>query len=74
MQDGNGMKKRHADGSTLIPRPRFARGIFPLMAALFAFALAAPEARAAYTTTVPSNLVNLTGTGTASTTGNIYSN
>ena len=45
-----------------------------ILAAFIACALALPEARAAYTTSVPSDLVNLTGSGTASTTGNIYSN
>lgn len=42
--------------------------------ALLVCALAAPSAFCAYTTTLPATLVNLTGTGTASTTGNIYNN
>ncbi len=50
------------------------RRVGMILAAFIACALAAPEARAAYTTNIPSNLVNLTGTGTASTTGNIYNN
>ena len=68
------MKHIHTEGPGSILKSRFARGVLPLVAALFACALAAPEARAAYTTSVPSDLVNLTGTGTASTTGNIYNN
>ena len=50
------------------------RRVGMILAAFIACALAAPEARAAYTTIVPSDLVNLTGTGTASTTGDIYNN
>ena len=41
------MKYIHTEGIRSILRSRFARGLFPLMAALLAFALAAPEARAA---------------------------
>ena len=41
------MKHTHAEGSGSILKSRFARGLFPLVAALLAFALAAPEARAA---------------------------
>ena len=41
-----GTAMKHAEGSGSILKSRFARGIFPLMAALFAFALAAPSARA----------------------------
>ena len=37
---------KYAEGSSSILKSRFVRGVFPLMAALFAFALAAPEARA----------------------------
>ena len=38
---------KHTEGSGSILKSRFARGLFPLVAALLAFALAAPEARAA---------------------------
>ena len=41
------MKYIHTEGIRSILRSRFARGVFPLVAALLAFALAAPEARAA---------------------------
>ena len=41
------MKHTHTEGPGSILKPRFVRGLFPLMAALIAFALAAPEARAA---------------------------
>ena len=41
------MKHTHTEGPGSILKSRFARGLFPLMAALLAFALAAPEARAA---------------------------
>ena len=37
---------KHTEGSGSILKSRFARGMFPLMAMLFAFALAAPEAQA----------------------------
>ncbi|MBR2714511.1 MAG: DUF2341 domain-containing protein, partial [Kiritimatiellae bacterium] len=40
------MKHTHTEGSGSILKSRFARGLFPLMAALLACALAAPEARA----------------------------
>ena len=40
------MKHTHAEGPGSILKSRFARGLFPLVAALLAFALAAPEARA----------------------------
>ncbi len=40
------MKYIHTEGIRSILRSRFARGVFPLVAALLAFALAAPEARA----------------------------
>ena len=57
---------KHTEGSGSILKSRFARGVFPLMAALLAFALAAPEARAAvpadfaktFTVTVPAGLVD----------------
>ena len=39
------MKHTHTEGPGSILKSRFARGLFPLMAALLAFALAAPEAR-----------------------------
>ena len=41
------MKQTHVEGPGSILKSRFARGLFPLVAALLAFALAAPEARAA---------------------------
>ena len=41
------MKHTHTEGLRSILKSRFARGMFPLMAALLAFALAAPSARAA---------------------------
>ena len=41
------MKNTHAEGFCSVLRSRFARGVVPLVAALFACALAAPEARAA---------------------------
>ena len=40
------MKLTHAEGPGSILKSRFARGVVPLMAVLFACALAAPEARA----------------------------
>ena len=40
------MKHTHAEGSGSILQSRFARGVFPLVAALLACALAAPSARA----------------------------
>ena len=39
------MKHIHTEGPGPILKSRFARGVFPFVAALFAFALAAPEAR-----------------------------
>ncbi len=39
------MKQTHNEDSCSILESRFARGLLPLMAALLAFALAAPEAR-----------------------------
>ena len=44
------MKHTHTEGPGPILKSRFVRGMFPLMAMLFAFALAAPEARAAAVT------------------------
>lgn len=41
------MKHTHTEGPGSILKSRFARGLFPLMAALLAFALAAPAAHAA---------------------------
>ncbi len=41
------MKHIHTEGPGSILKSRFARGVFPLVAALLAFALAAPSARAA---------------------------
>ena len=41
------MKHTHTEGPGSVLKSRFARGLFPLVAALLAFALAAPEARAA---------------------------
>ncbi len=41
------MKHTHTEGPGSILKSRFARGLFPLVAALLAFALAAPSARAA---------------------------
>jgi len=60
------MKHTHTEGPGSILKSRLARGVFPLMAALLAFALAAPEARAAvpadfaktFTVTVPAGLVD----------------
>lgn len=49
-------------------------GAFSAFAAVSVCLFAAREANAAYTTDLPDNLVNLTGSGTASTTGNIYAN
>ena len=49
-QGAKTMKLTHAEGSGSILKSRFARGLFPLVAALLAFALAAPEARAAAVT------------------------
>ena len=40
------MKLTHAEGSGSILQSRLARGVFPLVAASLAFALAAPSARA----------------------------
>ena len=40
------MKYTHTEGPGSILKPRFVRGLFPLMAALLASALAVPEARA----------------------------
>ncbi|MGN0877770.1 MAG: DUF2341 domain-containing protein [Kiritimatiellia bacterium] len=56
------MKHTHAEGPIL--KSRFVRGVFPFVAALFAFALAAPSARAA----VPADFakkMTLTPSGTA---------
>ena len=39
------MKHTHTEGPGSILKSRFARGVFPFVVALFAFALAAPEAR-----------------------------
>ena len=39
------MKHTHTEGPGPILKSRFARGVVPLVAALFACALAAPEAR-----------------------------
>ena len=44
------MKHTHTEGPGSILKSRFARGVFPLVAALFACALAAPSARAAVPT------------------------
>lgn len=44
------MKQTHNDDPRSILKSRFARGVVPLVAALFAFALAAPEACATSTT------------------------
>ena len=44
------MKHTHTEGSGSILKSRFARGLLPLVAALLAFALAAPSARAAAVT------------------------
>ncbi len=41
---------KHTEGPSSILKSRLARGLFPLVAALLAFALAAPEARAAAVT------------------------
>ena len=67
------MKHTHAEGSGSILKSRFARGLFPLVAALLAFALAAPEARAA-ATTLPegvelTDLTSPSGTVTTTTAG-----
>ena len=40
------MKHIHTEGPGSILKSRFVRGLFPLVAALLAFALAAPEAQA----------------------------
>ena len=60
------MKHTHTEGPGPVLKSRFVRGMFPLMAALLACALAAPEARAAapadfaktFTVTVPTGLVD----------------
>lgn len=49
-------------------------GAFTAFAAVSVCLFAAREANAAYTTDLPASLVNLTGSGTASTTGKIYAN
>ena len=62
------MKHIHTEGPGPILKSRFARGLLPLMAALLAFALAAPSARAAapadfaktFTVTVPAGLADET--------------
>lgn len=51
-----------------------AGGALSAFAAISVCLFAAREANAAYTTDLPASLVNLTGSGTASTTGNIYAN
>ena len=51
-----------------------AGGALSAFAAVSVCLFAAREANAAYTTDFPASLVNLTGSGTASTTGNIYAN
>lgn len=58
------MKHTHTEGPGPILKSRFVRGVFPFVAALFAFALAAPSARAA----VPADFakkMTLTPSGTA---------
>ena len=62
------MKLTHTEGSGSILKSRFARELFPLMAALLACALAAPEAYAAATT--PPEGVELTDL-TTSTSGSV---
>ena len=64
------MKHIHTEGPGPILKSRFARGLFPLMAALLAFALAAPSARAAAVT--PPEGVVLTDL-TTSTSGSVSS-
>ena len=64
------MKHIHTEGSGSILKSRFARGLFPLVAALLAFALAAPSAYAAATT--PPKGVVLTDLTTA-TSGSVSS-
>ena len=67
------MKHTHTEGPGPILKSRFARGLFPLMAALLAFALAAPEARAEATTppegVVLVDLTSPSGTVTTTTAG-----
>ena len=64
---------KHAEGPGPILKSRFARGLLPLMAALLAFALAAPEARAAAVTppegVVLTDLTSPSGTVTTTTSG-----
>ena len=76
------MKHTHTEGPGSILKSRFARGVFPLVAALLACALAAPEALAevlVYEGFHPSDYGITTGTGTKSanngnTTGNYTTN
>ena len=56
---------KYAEGSGSILKSRFARGLFPLMAALLAFALAAPSARAAVAKTDFAKKMTLTPSETA---------
>ena len=67
------MKHTHTEGPGPILKSRFARGLLPLMAALLAFALAAPEARAAAVTppegVVLTDLTSPSGTVTTTTSG-----
>ena len=59
------MKHIHTEGPGPILKSRFARGVFPLMAALLAFALAAPSARAAVRNIDFAKKMTLTPSGTA---------
>ena len=65
------MKLTHAEGSGSILKSRFARGLFPLVAALLACALAAPEARAGdlHTLIDPSTLTATANTTTSNGSG-----
>ena len=59
------MKHTHTEGPGSILKSRFARGLFPLMAAFLACALAAPEARAAVAKTDFAKKMTLTPSETA---------
>ncbi|MCR5839923.1 MAG: hypothetical protein K6G94_09865, partial [Kiritimatiellae bacterium] len=65
------MKLTHTEGSGSILKSRFARGVVPLVAALFACALAAPAAHAAVSTEMTvANLATPTGYNTWIATSN----
>ena len=62
------MKHTHTEGPGSILKSRFARGMFPLVAAFLAFALSAPEARAA-AVPAPDQLVLI---DTSSSAGSVF--